>query len=220
MTLSTKIKIVIADDHSLIRQGYRSILEKINDFEVVAEAENGKDLLDVIHLHQPDIAIVDIEMPVLNGMESIMQMKKLSLKVKPIVLSMHFSEHYISEVILSGACAYLTKNSAVDEVIETIRKVYQDGFYFNHRISKKVLDSVAKSKKLEQSQESPVLSSREIEVLKQICAGHKNKDIAKLLNITINTVDFHRNNIFEKSGANNIVQLVKYAIRNGFANVD
>ncbi|MCW3078337.1 MAG: hypothetical protein JWO32_2946 [Bacteroidetes bacterium] len=220
MTLKTKIKIVMADDHGLIRQGYKSILEKIKDFEIVGEAENGKDLLDVIHLHQPDIAIVDIEMPVMNGRESILQMKKLNLKVKPIVLSMHFSEHYISQLILSGACAYLTKNSEAEEVVETIRKVDEDGFYFNDRISQKVLDSVAKSRKLEENPGSHTLSPREVEVLRQICAGHKNKEIAAILNITVNTVDFHRNNIFEKSGANNIVQLVKYAIRNGFANID
>lgn len=220
MALNKKITIVLADDHNLIRKGYRSILEKTENFKILGEADNGEQLINLIHFYQPDIAIVDIEMPVMNGIEALRVIKKEKLHVKPIILSMHFSDYYVSQLILEGACAYLTKNAEVEEVLHTIQMVYRDGFYFGNSISKQVLQSISKNKKHAHLADSLVLSKREVEVLIHICAGHKNKEIAEILKISVNTVDYHRNNIFEKSGAENIVQLVKYAIKNGLTNID
>ncbi len=216
---STKIKIMIADDHLAVMQSIISRLNEEENIVVIGQATNGKQLIDLIEKEEPDIAIIDLEMPIMTGAEAVKIIAANFPKVKPIMLSGYYSEYFISELVKMGACAYLAKNFDIDEVINTINKVYEEGYYFNKKVAKIFVTEQSK-KTFENIIKQISLTEREVEVLTLVCKEKSNKEIALQLNITYDTVDFHRKNIYKKTNSSNVVGLVKYAIKSGIVDYD
>lgn len=211
---ASKIKIMIADDHLAVMQSIISRLNDEDNISVIGQATNGKQLIEQIANQEPDIAIIDLEMPIMTGAEAVKVIATNYPKVKPIMLSGYYSEYFISELVKMGACAYLAKNFDIDEVILTINKVYNEGYYFNQKVAKLVVTEQSK-KSFENIIRQISLTEREVEVLTLVCKEKTNKEIALQLNITYDTVDFHRKNIYKKTNSSNVVGLVKYAIKSG-----
>ena len=204
------IRIVIADDHPLVRDGLKSFLQKIPEFQVVGEAEDGLQLLRLISEHHPDVALVDISMPHLNGLEALQRLSMQHPEVKLIVLTMHEEPEYILKSLSSGARAYLLKNAEPRELQKAIMTVVKGGKYFNATVSAIVMDNLAKSEPEEEA-----LTPRELEVLKLVCRGLSNYQIASELFISIRTVEKHRVNVLRKMQAVNTADLVRKAMEKG-----
>lgn len=215
----TKIKIMIADDHLAVMQSIITRLNEESNFIVTGLATNGKELVDLIAKDEPDIAIIDLEMPIMTGAQAVRIIAANHPKVKPIMLSGYYSEYFVSELVKIGVCAYLAKRFDIDEVILTINKVYQDGYYFDKKVANLVV-SEQEAKAFDNIMKQISLTDREIEILKLVCKEKTNKEIALQLSITYDTVDFHRKNIYKKTNSSNVVGLVKYAIKSGIANFD
>lgn len=215
MKAKKQITIMIAEYHPVLRQGFANMLEEIENFNVIGTAENGKKLIDLIKRNQPDIAIIDLEMPVLDGFSTIEILSKEFPNVKTIVYSSHNENTIIKELIILGARGYLTKEIDFDKIVEIINKIQNEGFYFDSTISKMVINSSFKQK-LNQLQISEIgFTKRELEVLELVCQEYSNPKIAVKLNISEDTVDFHRRNIYKKANKSSAIGLVKYAIKIG-----
>ncbi|MCC6372850.1 MAG: response regulator transcription factor [Bacteroidia bacterium] len=219
MKKKEKIKIMMAEDHKSARQAYISMLEDEENFLVCGDAGNGMDLLKLMDKKVPDIVITDLEMPVMNGYQLLEIIKERYKEVKVIVLSMHEEEYYVSDLILRGANAYLPKRCELDDIIYTINKVHSDGYYFTRPVSKLVVSNSLGDQKFKPFYEELGLTPRELEVLKLICEEKANKNIADILEISLPTVDYHRQSIYKKTQSTSIVGLVKYAIRNGLTDL-
>lgn len=204
------IRIIIADDHPLVRDGLKTVLHKIPGFQVVAEAEDGLQLLQLIDQHKPALALVDISMPHLNGLEALKKLSGLYPNLKLIVLTMHEEPEYILKSMNSGAQAYLLKNVEPQELQKAIMTVVNGGKYYNQTVAGIIMDSLTKT---EPDQEA--LTPRELEVLKLICRGMSNSQIANELFISIRTVEKHRVNVLRKMQAVNTADLVRKAIDKG-----
>jgi DNA-binding NarL/FixJ family response regulator len=204
------IRIIIADDHPLVRDGLKTVLHKMPDFQVVAEAEDGLQLIRLIDQHQPTLALVDISMPHLNGLEALKKLSGLYPHLKLIVLTMHEEPEYILKSMNSGAHAYLLKNVEPQELQKAIMTVVNGGKYYTQTVAGIIMDSLTKT---EPDQEA--LTPRELEVLKQICRGMSNHQIANELFISIRTVEKHRVNVLRKMQAVNTADLVRKAIDKG-----
>ncbi|MDX2174259.1 MAG: response regulator transcription factor [Bacteroidota bacterium] len=211
------ISIAIAEDHPILLNGLAGLLEAVDNFKVIALAENGQVLLEKVAFNPPDIAIIDLEMPVLNGFKTIEFLSKEFPKVKSIVCSMHYNKVIAKNLILIGARGYLPKNADIDKVIETINEVHNDGFCFDENISKLVMDESFRLQLNKIEIDEIGLTERELEILKLVCTEKTNPLIAEELNISIDTVDFHRRNILKKTKLKSAVGLVKYAIDKGLA---
>ncbi|MCC6372227.1 MAG: response regulator transcription factor [Bacteroidia bacterium] len=210
-----KIRIMMAEDHHSARQAYLSVLSEESNFQIIGEAPNGFELLKLIEKRVPDIVLVDIEMPVMDGFRTITILKEKYPDIKPIVLSMHNESYYISQLILCGARAYLSKSCSMEELIEAVNKVYTDGFYFSESLSRVIVSSSFKDRKFQENLRHIALSEREIEVLRLVCAEKSNRQIAEQLGIVTETVDYHRRNIYRKTKSSSLIGLIKYAIKNG-----
>lgn len=216
MKVAPQISIMLADDHNLGRQTFKAYIEStFEQIKVIGEAANGLELLDLVKKKIPDIVILDLEMPVLDGHKTLQILVEKYPSVKTIMLSTHYNEYFISELMIAGACAYLPKNCFAEDVFETITKVYNEGFYFNDIISKQIITSLIEERKMQYLVSEKLLSAREIDVLVEICNEKQTKEIAAALNISENTVAFHKKNIYSKTNNDSLVGLVKYAIRTG-----
>jgi DNA-binding NarL/FixJ family response regulator len=212
------IRIALADDQHLFREGLSGIIRSAPDFELVAEAENGKVMLDKIReLNQlPDIALVDMHMPEMNGVELNDILHRDYPTIRVIVLSVYDQERFISKMIEAGACGYLTKNCESEELIAAIRTTHKAGFYFN----KATLDAMRKVSQFKDTDirnltNIPIeLTQRETEVLILLCKEFTNAEIGEQLFISTRTVEGHRNNLLAKTGCRNTAGLVIFAIRN------
>jgi two-component system, NarL family, response regulator DegU len=210
-----KIRLVLADDQELIRKSFISLLKEDPQFEIVGEAANGKELLDLLKQTETDIVLLDIEMPVMNGMEALEVICKRFPQVKVIMLSMHAGTVFISEMMARGARAYVTKSCDAEALFEAIHTVSTDGYFFDKSVSEAMLKGLQREKAINPVFDELSLSDREIDVLKEICNGMSNKEISDRLKITASTVDYHRSNIYKKTKSKNILDLLKYAIKNG-----
>lgn len=207
---------MIADDHNLGRESFSSYLENnCEGVKITGQAANGLELLALMKKNAPDIVILDLEMPVMNGHQTLLEITKRYPKVKTIIFSTHYNEYFISELMIAGACGYLSKNCFAEEMFETIDKVYTEGFYFNNSVSRQVVTTLIEEHKLQYLISEKILSDREIDVLKEICNEKQGKEIADALKISENTVQFHKKNIYNKTNCETLVGLVKYAIRTG-----
>jgi DNA-binding NarL/FixJ family response regulator len=215
MNKSKKIKIVLAEDQELMRKSFISLLKEDKEFQVTGEASNGKELLELLKSTTPDIVLLDIEMPVMNGMEALSVMSKRFPDIRVIILSMYSGPSFIYEMMARGARAYLAKNCDAETLFEAIHTVYHEGFYFDKNVSEAMLKGLQREKSLNPILELMALSDREIEIVKTLCEGKTNKEIADTMNISENTVHYHRLNIYKKTKSRNITDLVKYAIKNG-----
>jgi len=212
----SKIKVLLADDHKIIRIGLRGILEREEDMEVVGEAESGSEVLDMLQQTVTDVVLMDIDMGRSNGTETTRKVRAMFPDVRVLALTMHEEAEHIIYMLEAGASGYLLKNVGRDELLSAIRTVVQGNSYFSHTVSATLLKAITdlKSKPsstAKQASGSP-LSDREIEVLKLIAQEHSNGEIAEKLFISIRTVDTHRRNILEKLQVKNTAGLVKYAI--------
>jgi DNA-binding NarL/FixJ family response regulator len=211
-----RIRILLGDDHTLVRQGFRKILEGRPDWEVVAEASDGRDVVRQAEAMEPDVAVLDIGMPLLNGIEATRQITRRHPNIRVLILSMHSDEAYIIQALKAGARGYLLKDSADVELIRGIAAVAAGKSYFSPAVSKIMLDDYVRrmaEKGIVDRFES--LSEREREVFQLIAEGHSNKEIADLLCVSPATVETHRAHVLQKLDVHNTAELVLYAVRRG-----
>ncbi|MEO9965131.1 MAG: response regulator transcription factor [Reichenbachiella sp.] len=217
----SNISILVVDDHSLVREGVITMLSIYDDFEIIGEAESGEEALQKIATQAPDVVLLDINMPGMNGIETAKKIGEDHKEVKIIILSMEVTQDHISEAIKAGVAGYLAKDTKKDILAEAIRKVMQGEQYFGQKISQVIFKGFYNQSKGERvANENKDLSKREVEVLRQIASGLSNREIADKLFISIRTVDAHRNHIMQKLGLKSTAELVKYAIREKIIELD
>lgn len=204
-----KLKILLADDHKLFREGIRALLQKYDHLDVVGEAENGKEVVDMISRLKPEVVLIDLTMPEMNGLEAIPRIKKIDSSVGIIVLSMHEDGSYIVKSIQLGAQAYLFKNVDEEELIEAINKISLGEKYFNPKVSELMIETLRKG------EEEVHLTARENEILQLVASGLSTKMIADKLFLSTRTVETHRVNIMKKLKVNNTAELIKKASDQG-----
>jgi len=214
------IKVILADDHEMMRKGLRSLFEQEIDIEVIAEAENGRKAVELAWELQPDIIIMDVSMPDLNGIEATRQIKKDFPDIKVIALSMYTNERFILEMLKAGVSGYLLKDSAFEELIKAIRTVMLDRVHLSPEVTSIMLNEFMQKAQHKDNTSFSVLTAREREVLQLIAEGNTTKKIASQLNVSVKTVDTHRQHIMEKLDIHNIAELTKYAIRLGLTSLE
>ncbi|GAA0878152.1 response regulator transcription factor [Algoriphagus jejuensis] len=208
-------RIVLADDHELVRDGIKSLLENEAEFKVIAEASDGNEALKVVAQVQPDLLIVDIRMPQMNGLEVVKNLTKDYPQVKKLVLSMHDSEEYVVESIESGADGYLLKGSSKAEFLKALHSIAGGGKYFSGDISQIIIEnfvkgkSSAKSTSVSMSEEIAILTNREKQILDLILDGNGNNEIAEALKISRRTAEVHRFNLMKKLNVKNLIELTQ-----------
>lgn len=216
-----KIKLLIADDHKLLRQGVITLLNSNPDLEVVGEARDGKETVEKARELKPDVVLMDIGMANLNGLEATRQIKKHNPSIKVLILTIHRNEEYIFQSLQAGASGYLLKDTAVEDLISAIQSVYKDDSFLSPGISRTVIDAFLRKSTSDRVPTAfDTLTPREREILQLIAEGHSNPEIAKKLYISKKTVEAHRSHIMEKLDIHDVVDLVKYAIRKGIVTLD
>jgi len=214
------IKIVLADDHQLFREGLKSILEHQSDFEVVGEAIDGHTTLTMVNKYSPDIVLLDISMPGLNGIETLRRLTAEGSKTRVIILSMHSDRRFVSESFKAGARGYLLKDSALEELVTGIRTVMNGNVSLSSHIARVLVDDYVSLSVGTDSSSVSKLTSRELEVLQLIAEGHSTKETASRLNVSIKTIETHRKRIMDKLGLQGIAELTKYAIKEKIITAD
>ena len=211
-----ELRVLLGDDHVVLRQGLRKILEDRRDWRVVAEAGNGRDAVrEAIEL-TPDVAVLDIGMPLLNGIEATRQIVRRAPSVRVLILSMHSEQAYVTQAVQAGARGYLLKESAGSELIEAIATVAAGRSYFSPAVAQVVFDDYVKSLVDRGiTDRYDALSEREREVLQLVAEGRSSKEIAELLSISPATVETHRTHVLQKLGLRNTAEVVRYAARRG-----
>jgi DNA-binding NarL/FixJ family response regulator len=207
------IHIGMAEDHLLFRQGVIALLKEYEEINILFDVGNGKELLDILKTSKPDIVLLDIEMPVMNGKEALAKIQEKYPNVKVIMISMHYDDAYITEYIINGAVGFLPKNCDIEKIVDAIYAVYEQGYYFDSKISKSLVVKLMKADKVNPTITELMLSEREIEVLKLTCLEKTNQEMSEELFISKRTVEGHRKSILKKTNAKNVVGLVMYAIK-------
>ena len=210
------VRILLADDHKVVRQGLRKILEESPDWEVVAEAGDGREAVRQAEELKPDVAIIDIAMPLLNGIEATRQIVKRSPSTRVLVLTMHSDEAYVNQILQAGATGYLLKDSADVDLIQAVTAVSKGESFFSPGVARLMLDDyVRQLADKGVSDRYETLSEREREIFQLIAEGKANKEIAALLSISPSTVETHRARIMEKLDLHSAAEIVLYAVRRG-----
>ena len=211
------LRILLADDHTVVRQGLRKVLEERADWRVVAEAGDGREAVRQAEQHKPDVAILDVAMPLLNGIEATRQIVKRVPNVRVLVLSMHADEAYVIQILHAGAAGYLLKDSADVDLLQAVSAVAEGKSFFSPAIARLMLDDYVKQRSGEPGviDRYASLSDREREVFQLIAEGKANKDIAAILFISPSTVETHRARIMEKLDVHSAAEIVLYAVRRG-----
>lgn len=217
--MSNVTSIVLADDHSLVRDGIRALLEEEGDLKVVGEVSNGKEAIAMVLDKNPDLLIIDIRMPVMNGIDAVTELKAKSLATKCIILSMHDSEEYILKSVSAGASGYLLKDTGKTEFLKAIHTVRQGGKYFSGDISNVLVNNLLHAKKVEiekvpeaKNTETPFdLTSKELQILQLVLSGLTNKQISEKLQKSKRTIETHRFNLMRKMEVKNLMDLSKKA---------
>ncbi len=212
-------RIVLADDHTMLRQGIKKIIGEGADLEVVGEASDGLQLLDLLKKLTPHMVILDISMPNLRGIEATREIKMIYPDMKVLILTMHKSKEYLYHAISSGAEGYLLKEDADTELFSAIKTIRQGGIYISPLLSEELTDDLVQTCRGNGKLPFERLTTREREVLKLIAEGKSNKEIANLLFISVRTVQCHRANIMKKLNLEKTADLVKYSIRKGYTSV-
>jgi len=206
-----RIRILLADDHAVVRHGFKMILAAQTDMEIVGEAGNGREAVELAENLQPDIAVMDVAMPELNGIEATRRLAQSAPRTRVLALSMHKDSVYVREILRAGARGYLLKDSPAGELVAAVRAIASGEGYLSPAVSNAVLDDYRKHV----TNPIDLLSSREREVLQMLAEGKTNKEIAGVLNLSVYTVDAHRGRIMEKLNVHSINELVRFALRNG-----
>ena len=215
------IRTLLVDDHTILRDGLRALLATQPDIEVVGEADNGLDAIEMVERHQPSIVVMDIAMPRMNGLEATRRIKKDHPECRVLVLTQYDHREYVLPILKAGADGYILKKSAGEELVSAIRSVNAGESILNPAVARTVIEAYVggNTHSTEDEGEEP-LTDREREVLILIAEGYTNREIARTLHISPKTVDVHRAHIMQKLGLQNRMALIKYAIRKGFVHVD
>jgi DNA-binding NarL/FixJ family response regulator len=210
------IRVLIADDHPLIRSGLRALLEREGEFQVVGEASDGYEAIELATHLKPDVAMLDVGMPRLNGIDAAQHISERLPKVRIVVVSMHSDEAYVLRALKSGARGYLLKASSETDILAGIRAVAAGHAYFSPKITKLLVEEYVNEMRRRGAEDSyDLLSIREKEILQLLVEGKANREIAEMLHISVSTVETHRNNVFQKLGIHNLPELILYAVRKG-----
>jgi two-component system response regulator NreC len=210
------IRILLADDHTVIRRGLRALLERQNGFVVVAEAADGREAVDAAATTAPDVAVIDIAMPNLNGIEAAIRITERRPETAVVILSMHADEGYVLRALKSGARGYLLKDSPEEDLINAIRAVHRGKAFFSPEISKMLAEDYMRQMRQRGVEDSyELLTPREREILQMLGEGNSNKDVATKLNLSLHTVETHRGNILEKLNLHSTAEMILYAVRKG-----
>ena len=217
--MSAAIKIALVDDEVLFRKGISFLLQREDNIDIIFEASNGEELLSNLEdsIFKPDIIVMDLKMPVLNGVEATKIIRKLYPEIKIIALTSYDTKSFIANMIQVGAVAYLIKNTTPKDLIHTINQVAKKGFYYNESVLKTVQETIVSTKNSKGNLETSFLSPREIEILQLICQQKTTTELAEHLYLSPRTVEGHRNNLLLKTESRNIAGLVVYAIQNEIA---
>ncbi|MGH7598545.1 MAG: response regulator [bacterium] len=215
-----KIRIVIADDHSIVRQGLRALFQSVPEFSIIGEAVNGEELMRLVASEQPDVVIVDISMPELNGIEATRLIKKNNSGARILILTIHEEEEYVCQMIRAGADGYVLKDADKDELFTAVRAVAGGGKFFAPKILKFMMDDFVKPTLEPERPAQPHLTKRETEILRYIAEGLTSKGIAQKLFLSVRTVDTHRTNLMQKLNIHETAGLVRYAIQNGIVDIN
>jgi len=211
-----KISVLLADDHTVVRQGLRALLEAEEDMSVVGEAENGRQAVNMAKRLQPDVVVMDIAMPTLNGLEATRQINKESRKSKVLILSSYSDDEYVQQLTDAGAIGYLVKQTAAQDLVSAIREARRGNAFFSPAISKRLLEHYRASVNQPPGEKKATkLTPRELEVLQLIAEGYANKQIAAELFISIKTVEKHRQQLMQKLDIHDVAGLTRYAIAKG-----
>ena len=215
------IRVLIVDDHTLFRKGLKKLLESMGNIEVIGEAKNGVEAVKQVATINPQVILMDIAMPEMNGLEATRQIHEQFPSIAIIILTMYDDEEFLKQSLEYGAIGYLLKNTSIEELYLALQTAAKGEPYFSPSLSRKMLNNFlgSRSPSLISQNLYSVLSNREIEILKLITDGNSNKAIANQLCISIKTVEKHRNNIMQKLKIHNIVDLVKYALKNGLGHL-
>lgn len=209
--MKTRIRILLADDHRMVRQGFRLILESQGDMEVIGEAGNGREAVELARSLEPDVIVMDVTMPELNGIEATRRIREDLPLVRIVALSVHRDGVYVREILRAGAEGYILKESADSELLAAVRTVAAGQSYLSSQITGTILNDYRKHV----TNPIDLLTSREREVLQLIAEGRTNKEIAQRLHLSIYTVDSHRTRIMEKLGLHSVGEIVRFAVRTG-----
>jgi DNA-binding NarL/FixJ family response regulator len=206
------IKVLLADDHSIVRAGLRRIVEESGDMEVIAEAADGREAIGLIQETSPDVAVIDISMPGLDGLEVVNRLRSHCPDLPILILTMHEEAQYVVRAIQAGAMGYMTKQSAPEQLLKAIRKIHAGSRYLTDEASETLALRIAKGS----GEQSPLesLSMRELQVLRRLAMGHTNREIANAYNISIKTVDTYRSRLLKKLALRNNAELSRFAMQN------
>jgi len=208
------LRVILADDHTLVRAGLRSLIEQMKDVTVVAEANDGHEVLALVSAHHPDVVLMDITMPGMNGFEAALRLKKDDPQVKIIILSMHASEEYVLQALRAGASGYLLKDAAPLELGLALQSVARGETYLSPPISRQVVDGYMQ-RVGQGEQPLALLTGRQREILQLIAEGSSTKEIARKLNLSVKTVETHRAQLMERLDIHDVAGLVRFAVRHG-----
>ncbi len=212
---------MVADDHNLVRQGIVALLNVESDMQVIGEASDGIEAVRLAKKFNPDIVIMDLSMPNLNGLEATHQIKRDASDVKVLILTQHENEEYVMQIIKAGASGYVLKTSVSDDLIKAIKEIQKGEKFFSPSISRMILDDyIKRTQGLQTENKAPELTHREKEVLQLIAEGRTNQEVAKKLFISVRTVEFHRANIMHKLQLNDLASLIKYTIQKGIVQIN
>jgi DNA-binding NarL/FixJ family response regulator len=213
---SSPIRVLIADDHPLIRSGLRALLAREGEFQVVAEACDGREAIEKATAHKPDVILLDVAMPSINGTDAAKVITEKLPDIRIIMVSMHLDESYVLRALKAGARGYLLKDSPESDIVAAIRAVAAGNAYFSPAISRMLVeDYVAEVRRRGVEDSYELLSLREKEVMQLLVAGRSNREIAEALFISVSTVESHRGNIFQKIHVRSLAELILYAVRKG-----
>lgn len=213
--LGRPIKVAIADDHALFRAGVKTALSVKKDVELIAEADNGMQLLNLLKHIEPDVILLDIQMPIMDGIQTLPEIKKIRPEAKVIILSMHNDHSMISKLMEIGANSYLTKNSDSETIYEAIKTCFENEFFFNELTNKALLTGLRTKRTDAYGIAEADLSEKEIRVLRLMCEEKTTKEIADIVEISPRTVEAIRDKLKTKTGAKSMAGLVMYAVKNG-----
>ncbi len=209
-------RILLADDHTVVRKGLRLLLESHPGFKVIAEAANGREAVAIAEADTPDVVVLDVAMPMLNGIEAARQISAKLPATAIVFLSMHSDEGYVLKALKSGAKAYLLKDSAEDDLINAIKAVTEGKAFFSPAISKMLVEDYMRQMREREIEDSyELLTTREREILQLFAEGKSVKEVATILDLSLYTVETHRSNIFQKLDLHSVAELILYAVRKG-----